>query len=127
MEPRPRILIVDDDRFVRVTLRDCLAFSEFEVLDAEDGEEALEAIEKSQPQLVFLDLVMPRLSGLDVLRQLRARGVQTRILVISSMDVDALVREAMAAGADGFISKPFHPLEISSAVRRGLRLNLGEG
>jgi two-component system, chemotaxis family, chemotaxis protein CheY len=119
--PRPQILIVDDDRFVRVTLRDCLSEVHCDVREASDGQQALEMIESEPPAVVFLDLVMPRLSGLEVLRKVRSTGVGCRILIISSMDVDALVSEAVAAGADGFISKPFHPLEISAAVERALR------
>jgi two-component system chemotaxis response regulator CheY len=121
MNPLPQILIVDDDRFVRITLRDCLADVKCDVQEASDGEEALEMISRATPAVVFLDLVMPRLSGLEVLRRLRSNGVTSQILIISGMDVDALVDEAVAAGADGFISKPFHPLEISAAVERALR------
>ncbi|MGQ0506074.1 MAG: response regulator transcription factor [Myxococcaceae bacterium] len=118
---RPNILIVDDDRFVRVTLSDCLTEVDCDITEATDGEQALSLVAASPPSLVLLDLVMPRLSGLEVLKHLRSMGYSRGILVISSMDVDALVKEALEAGADGFISKPFHPLEISTAVQNALR------
>ncbi len=120
MSGPPQILIVDDDRFVRVTLRDCLSEVDCVVREASDGEQALQMIDQEPPAIVFLDLVMPRLSGLDVLRRLRQSGVGCHVLIISSMDVESLVEEAVAAGANGFISKPFHPLEISAAARRAL-------
>lgn len=118
--PPPYILIVDDDRLARASLRDCLHGLDGEIGEAEDGEEALEKIAQRAPDVVLLDLLMPRKSGLHVLAELRARRVPSRVLVISSFDTESLIEQALKAGADGFIAKPFHPIEIAGAVKRAL-------
>lgn len=114
------ILIVDDDGFVRATLRDLLADSGYELLEAGDGEEALAALAEHHPALVLLDLLMPRLSGLEVLARLSEVSPGTRALVISSLDSETLIASALEAGASGFIAKPFHPIEIAAAINDAL-------
>lgn len=116
------VLLVDDDQFVRALLRDALGHvaEELRVLEAGDGEEAVALAERERPRLVFLDLFMPRMSGLDVLGRLRERVPEAHVVVVSSMDAEPVVEQALAAGAAGFVGKPFHPLEIVSAVRAAL-------
>ena len=118
----PTLLLVDDDAFVRRLLRDALAESglEFRLLEAGDGEEALQVAARELPQLVLLDLFMPRRSGLDVLQAMKTASPGSRVIVISSMDAEPIVQQALDAGAVGFVGKPFHPLEIASAVRQAL-------
>ncbi len=116
----PKLLIVDDDRFVRDLLRDLLAPDGYAFCEAADGEEAIRMVEAEKPDVVLLDLLMPRVSGMDALRTIRERMPASRVLVITSLDSDALVSQAMAAGAQGFVVKPFHPLEIKQAVRKAL-------
>ena len=114
------ILIVDDDAFVRTLLRDMLAGEGYTLLEAEDGRAALDLLGDRAPALVLLDLFMPRLSGMEALASIRQRWPGARVLVISSLDSDRLVNEALEAGAAGYITKPFHPVEITSAVARAL-------
>jgi two-component system chemotaxis response regulator CheY len=116
-----RILIVDDDRFVRTTLRDVLVDSGYELEEASDGIAALEAVDRFKPDLVLLDLLMPRKSGLEVLSDISQRNPQTRVLVISHIDAESLIQSALDAGATGFIAKPFHPIEILTAVDEALK------
>lgn len=118
----PTLLLVDDDRFVRHLLKDAIQQSGLEVrmLEAEDGREGLEVAEREQPALMLLDLFMPRCSGLEVLERMRRSSPDTRVLIISSMDADPVVQQALSAGAVGFVGKPFHPLEIALAVRQAL-------
>jgi len=118
MSERP-ILIVDDDAFVRTLLRDMLADQGYQLREAENGREAL-SFPGPPPRVVLLDLLMPQMSGMEALGLIRDRWPETPILVISSMDSDRLVQEALEAGASGFITKPFHPVEIASAVERAL-------
>jgi two-component system chemotaxis response regulator CheY len=113
------ILIVDDDAFVRTLLREMLAGQGHVLREAENGQEALE-MEGPPPRMVFLDLLMPQMSGMEALARIRDRWPSTPVLVISSMDSERLVEEALEAGAAGYITKPFHPMEIESAVRRAL-------
>ena len=114
------ILIVDDDAFVRNLLKDVLEGRGHALLEAEDGREALELLGERAPQLVLLDLFMPRLSGMEALAMMRERWPSARVLVISSLDSERLVAQAMEAGAAGYITKPFHPVEITTAVDRAL-------
>jgi two-component system, chemotaxis family, chemotaxis protein CheY len=114
------ILIVDDDAFVRTLLKDVLEGRGHALLEAEDGREALDVFGDRVPQLVLLDLFMPRLSGMEALAMMRERWPAARVLVISSLDSERLVAEALEAGAAGYITKPFHPVEITAAVDRAL-------
>ncbi|MBF5042119.1 response regulator [Aggregicoccus sp. 17bor-14] len=118
----PCVLIVDDDLFVRRLLEDALSASglELRVLEAADGEEGVAVATRERPQVVLLDLFMPRMSGLQALGMLRAAVPETRVVVISSMDAEPVIEQALQAGAAGFIAKPFHPLEIAAAVREAL-------
>jgi two-component system chemotaxis response regulator CheY len=122
MSDAPTLLLVDDDNFVRRILKDTLAETgiELRLLEASDGEEGLKIAAREQPALMFLDLFMPKRSGLEVLAAMKQTSPGTRVLVISSMDAEPVVEQALAAGAVGFVGKPFHPLEIASAVRQAL-------
>jgi two-component system chemotaxis response regulator CheY len=122
MSSSPTLLLVDDDKFVRNLLRDAITESGLEVrlLEAADGEEGLEIASRERPALVLLDLFMPRRSGLEVLTAIREASPETRVLIVSSMDAEPVVEQALAAGAVGFVGKPFHPLEIALAVRQAL-------
>ena len=117
--PEGSILIVDDDAFVRTLLRDMLSPRGYALAEAENGRAAL-ALAGPPPNLVLLDLLMPQMSGMEALALIRDRWPATPVLVISSMDSDRLVQEALDAGASGYITKPFHPMEIASAVERAL-------
>lgn len=114
------VLIVDDDRLLRAMLKDALADVPCTVREADSGDTALAEIEKSEPAVMLLDLIMPGRSGLEVLKALQKRGSLTRIVVISSLDTESLVQQALADGAHGFLVKPFHPLEVQNVVRGAL-------
>jgi two-component system, chemotaxis family, chemotaxis protein CheY len=117
--PEGSILIVDDDAFVRTLLRDMLSSRGYALVEAENGRAAL-ALAGPAPNLVLLDLLMPQMSGMEALSQIRDRWPSARVLVITSMDSERLLEEAMEAGAAGYITKPFHPMEIASAVEKAL-------
>jgi two-component system chemotaxis response regulator CheY len=114
----PEVLIVDDDQLIRAMLRDALADVPCEVREADSGDAALAIIADRKPALVLLDLVMPGKSGLDVLKSLKGKG--TRVVVLSALDTEGLVQQAMADGAHGFLGKPIHPLDVQSLVRGAL-------
>ncbi|GMT97410.1 hypothetical protein KH5H1_15290 [Corallococcus caeni] len=107
---------------MRRILKDVIADTgiDLRLLEAADGEEGLALAEKEQPAVMFLDLFMPKKSGLEVLGAIKSVSPDTRVLVISSMDAEPVVEQAIAAGAMGFVGKPFHPLEIAAAVRQAL-------
>ncbi|RKH01366.1 response regulator [Corallococcus praedator] len=122
MSGLPTLLLVDDDSFVRRILKDVIAETgiALRLLEASDGEEGLALAAKEQPAVMFLDLFMPKKSGLEVLGAIKSVSPGTRVLVISSMDAEPVVEQAIAAGAVGFVGKPFHPMEIASAMREAL-------
>src|SRR2546430_12441657 len=114
------ILIVDDDQFARLYLKDALASLDARVLEAADGVQALATVAKEKPALVLLDLFMPNKSGMEALPEILKASPKTRIVVVSSMEVPSLVDEAKALGAVDFIAKPFHPEEVAAKVRKVL-------
>jgi CheY-like chemotaxis protein len=111
----PTILICEDEPSLRELVRATLG-TDYAFVDAADGEEAARVVRELQPALVVLDLMLPRVSGLEVLADLRADEVigDTPVVVITAW---SHAREAaLAAGADRFIAKPFEPDELKSAV-----------
>jgi two-component system response regulator MprA len=123
-----RILVVDDEPAVRESLRRALALEGYDVALAADGAEALETIEEqSQPDAILLDVLMPRVDGLEVARRLRSKGVRTPILMLTARDE---VRDRVAgldAGADDYVVKPFALEELLARVRALLRRSDGGG
>lgn len=119
--PSPRVLIVDDDTFVRVTLKDILEPLKLEVTEASNGTEAVEKVKAQDWDLVLLDLFMPVKSGIEALIEIRKVNPSAKVLVISSLASEVLVDQAITAGASGYVIKPFHPLEITEAVQKQLR------
>jgi CheY-like chemotaxis protein len=112
------VLVVDDDPFIRrlisTTLEDV---AEQTPAEAGDGEEAVLANARGNPEIVFLDLNMPRMGGLEACRQIRAEGKsQPTIVVLTAFPGDENERAAEEAGADLFLTKPFSPLELLNLV-----------
>ncbi|MCB0925094.1 MAG: response regulator transcription factor [Mycobacterium sp.] len=116
-----RILVVDDDRAVRESLRRSLSFNGYSVNLAEDGLEALDAIANERPDAVVLDVMMPRLDGLEVCRQLRSTGDDLPILVLTARDSVSERVAGLDAGADDYLPKPFALEELLARLRALLR------
>lgn len=117
----PTVLVVDDDTFVRSLLREILETGLVDgpvtVLEAENGAEAIARAAEHRPDLVFLDLFMPGTSGLEALPEIKAVSPGSRVVVVSSMETESMVAEALSRGAAAFVGKPFHPEEIEAIVR----------
>lgn len=116
----PDVLIVDDDRLLRLMLRDALADVPCTVREADSGDACLEALAAKVPEVLLLDLIMPGRSGLDVLKTITGQKLKTRVVVISSLDTESLVQQALSDGAHGFLTKPFHPLDVQNVVRAAI-------
>lgn len=116
-----RILVVDDDRAVRESLRRSLEFNGYKVDLASDGAQALEAIIASRPDAMVLDVMMPRLDGLEVARRLRSIGDDLPILVLTARDTVSDRVSGLDAGADDYLPKPFALEELLARLRALLR------
>jgi CheY-like chemotaxis protein len=118
---RRGVLVVDDDPFIRklvsTTLEDV---SEFDLYEAADGVQAMEVAEHKQPTIVFLDVDMPRMNGIDACRRLRANPVTSgaTIVILTAAHGASIEAEAEEAGADLFLTKPFSPLDLLRLVDR---------
>ena len=119
MGPRTRILLVEDQTLVREGLRSLLAFaSDLEVAgEAADGEEALAAIPRLRPDVVLLDIRLPRKNGLQVLQELSRSGPVPPTLILTTFDDDALLLEALRSGARGFLLKDVTFEQLTGAIR----------
>ncbi len=123
--PMPRtILIADDDPHIRQLLAFALAKGGLDTIEAEDGEAALAAVESHAPDLIVLDINMPRMDGIETCRRLRARS-DLPILFLSSRDDEIDRVLGMELGADDYVTKPFSPREVVARVMAILRRTAG--
>jgi two-component system, OmpR family, response regulator MprA len=118
---RPRVLVVDDDKAVRESLRRSLEFNGYDVALAQDGAEALAGIGAAAPDVVVMDVMMPRLDGLEATRALRTAGHDVPILVLTARDAVGDRVEGLDAGADDYLTKPFALEELLARLRALLR------
>jgi two-component system response regulator RegX3 len=120
MAEAPLILVVDDEESYRDALSVALEREGFRVALAADGQEALDQFDATRPDLVLLDVMLPRISGVDVCRELRSRSRVPIIMVTArSAEIDAVV--GLEVGADDYVSKPFRLRELIARVRAALR------
>ena len=115
----PTILVVDDEPPILELVRYTLEDEQIRVLEASDGAQALETALAARPDLILLDVQMPRLDGLEVCRRLRADAslAGTRIVMLTAAGQDADRARGLAAGADEYLTKPFSPLALFTLVR----------
>ncbi|CAN5685681.1 response regulator transcription factor [soil metagenome] len=118
---KPRVLVVDDDRAVRESLRRSLEFNGYDVHLAGDGAEALAGIGGVAPDVVVMDVMMPRLDGLETTRALRSAGNDVPIIVLTARDAVGDRVEGLDAGADDYLAKPFALPELLARLRALLR------
>ncbi len=119
-----RVLVVDDEPHIRTVLRSYLQADGFDVTEAADGEGAIAAIRDGRPDVVLLDVMLPGIDGLEVLRQLRVFSDAYVILVTArAEEVDKLV--GLGVGADDYVTKPFSPREVTARVKAVLRRDRG--
>jgi two-component system, OmpR family, response regulator MprA len=116
-----RLLVVDDEPALRDALESSLAFEGYEVTTATDGFEALDAVERDRPDLVLLDIMMPRMDGLTAVRRMRARGDTAPVLMLTARDAVGDRVTGLDVGADDYLAKPFELDELLARVRALLR------
>ena len=114
-----RVMIIDDALFMRNILKDIFVRAGFEVVaEADNGEDVVSRYRQAVPDLVTLDIIMPGRSGLEALRELMAAEPSARVVMVSALGQDALVLEAVEAGARDFIVKPFKEAKVLEVARR---------
>lgn len=114
-----KILVVDDSAFMRMTLRDILVKEGYEIVgEAETGDEAADKFKQLKPDLVTMDVVMLKMDGIKAVKNIIANDPDAKILMISAMGQQALIVEAIQAGAKGFVVKPFKPENVADEAKR---------
>jgi len=114
-----RILICEDEEIMLTALEFRLMRQGFEVLKAQDGKEAVEILEQESVDLVIADVMMPHITGLELIDHIRkVRGETLPVIVISALEHDEVVLEAFKKGASDFITKPFKPSELVIRIRK---------
>ncbi len=114
-----RVMVVDDAIFMRNMLKDIFVRNGYEVVaEADNGETAPQLYQDTKPDLVTMDIVMPKKSGIEALQEIMEDDPQARVVMVSALGQDSLVLEAVEAGARDFIVKPFKEEKVLETVRR---------
>lgn len=121
MSGKKRVLVVDDSEFMRMMIKDVIKAIGYEVAgECDNGEDAVTEYEKLKPDLVTIDLVMPKASGIDGLKGIMAKDPKAKVIVVSAVDQRQSLMEAIKSGAKDFIVKPFDEERIESAIKKAV-------
>jgi len=116
-----KILIVDDAAFMRMMIKDILSKNGFEVVgEANDGSQAIEKYKELKPDLVTMDITMPEMDGITALKEIKKLDGNARVIMCSAMGQQAMVIDAIQAGAKDFIVKPFQADRVIEAIKKTL-------
>jgi two-component system, OmpR family, response regulator len=125
-QPQQRILVVDDEPSITDAVATALRYEGYDVDEAATGRQALAAVAKQEPDLIVLDWMLPDLEGIEVGRRLRAQGFKTAVLFLTAKDATENKVEALRAGGDDYVTKPFSLAEVVARVQAILRRTAGE-
>lgn len=116
-----RILVVDDAAFMRMMIKDILSKNGYEVVgEASDGAQAIERFKESNPDLVTMDITMPEMDGITALKEIKKIDPGAKVIMCSAMGQQAMVIDAIQAGAKDFIVKPFQADRVIEAIKKTL-------
>lgn len=121
MSNKAKILIVDDEPLIRDALAFKLTKDGYDVDTAEDGEKAIEMIEAEEYHIIISDIMMPFISGFELVKMLKERGSNAPVLMLTSLNSETAVLKAFDLGADDFMTKPFSPNELSVRIKKLLK------
>jgi DNA-binding NarL/FixJ family response regulator len=114
-----KILVVDDTKFMRKMLTDILKQFGYEVVgEAENGRQAIQRYEELRPDVVVLDITMPEMDGIEAMKGIRRIDPYAIVLICSAMSQQDLISDALKAGANGYIMKPFKPNRVDEIIRK---------
>lgn len=121
MKMANRILIVDDAAFMRMMIRDILSKNGYEVVgEAQDGAQAVEKYKELKPDLITMDITMPEMDGISALKEIKKLDGNAKVIMCSAMGQQAMVIDAIQAGAKDFIVKPFQADRVIEAIKKTL-------
>lgn len=115
-----KILVADDEVGARESFR-MIFKDDYEVLEAGNGEEALKILQNTRPDVILLDIIMPHMNGVEVLKEIKSIDKQLPVIVITAIKNTQMGKEAMKLGAFAYLSKPFDVRELEQLVQRALR------
>ena len=114
------ILVVDDAAFMRMRCKKLLTQSGYDVLEANTGAQAVEVYKECRPDMVLLDITMPDMDGLTALKEIKKIDPNAKVAIVTAMGQQSIVTDALKAGAQDFVIKPFEPDRVLAAVRKML-------
>lgn len=121
MSTQKKILIVDDEQSIRTLLEYNLKQAQYETVSVADGEEAVQKAESEKPDLILLDLMLPKMDGIDVCKTLKQRGIDIPIIMLTAKGDELDKVLGLEMGADDYMTKPFSPREVVARVKAVLR------
>lgn len=113
-----KALIADDDRLIRAYLGDLLRERGHTVVEAGDGQAAVDAFSREHPDVVFLDLLMPKLNGFDALRQIRASAPGAKVVLLTALSDGTVAKLGNPSESDASLEKPFKPAQVDAVLKR---------
>ena len=114
------ILIAEDTKFLRMGVHKLLAENNYDVVEAKDGNEAVEIYRQIKPDLVLMDFAMPDKNGMDALREIRLFDPQAKVIMLTALGQKSIALRALQSGAKDFITKPYDPEHLLTAVQKVL-------
>ena len=121
MAGKYKLLVVDDEESLRTILRDELSHRNYEVKDAESGATALEIMKAEHQDIVLLDVRMPEMDGLEVLRRIRKDNLARKVVMLTAVDELKIARDSLKSGANDFMTKPFQFQALFACLERVLQ------
>jgi two-component system, chemotaxis family, chemotaxis protein CheY len=113
------VLVVDDSAFMRNMLKNIISQTGATIVgEGADGQEAINKANELKPQIIFLDIMMPNINGLEALKQIKLENPNIKVVMCTSAGQDKIIAEAVEAGASEFVKKPFKPDEISQIISK---------
>ncbi|MFW6449450.1 MAG: response regulator [Nanoarchaeota archaeon] len=113
------VLIVDDSAFMRNMLKNIINQAGGTIVgEAADGQQAIDKTNELSPQIIFLDIMMPNVNGLEALKQIKSQHPDVKVVICTSAGQEKIIGEAVEAGASEFVKKPFKPDEISQVISK---------
>ncbi len=114
----PKILVVDDAAFMRMRCSKLLTENGYDVVEAENGLDAIAKYKESKPDAVLLDITMPEMDGLTALKEIRKVDPEAKVAMVTAMGQQSMIMDAIKSGAKDFVVKPFQPDRVLAAVKK---------